>query len=355
MSLLVEIQRNRIRIRVCLFALVVCAVAAQAETIVYVGGSGTGHYSTVQAAVNALPSTGGEVEITAGTYKEQVTVSKPSVRLIGEGSTAASTVIYDDLYSSKSDGSGGTLGDKGSSTIIVTSAAKNFYMYNLEAENTYTQEGNTEQPALALYIAADRAVLSDVRLIGRQDTIYLGSQGCTTTTCTAARQYIYGSYIEGNVDFVFGDGAAVFDTCTFMIDEHSSVSGEAVITAQNKKYTNYLSGYVFYKSTIEAASSAMTSVYFGRPWGKYSTHILVDNTISAPIKAAGWIEFTPGTTDYLPTSTYAEYGSTGTGAAGYKAKTREEYVTYLTASEANDYLPDTYLAGSDSWEPTTVD
>ncbi|MGA2350073.1 MAG: pectinesterase family protein [Terracidiphilus sp.] len=321
-------------------------------TTVYVGGSGTGHYSTVQAAVNALPSTGGIVEIAAGTYTGQVTISKPGVSLIGEGSSASSTIISDDLSASEA-GS-----DIGSATVSVTSAAKNFYMQNLQIQNLYTQDGNTETQALALSIVADRAVGRNVRLIGRQDTFYAGANGCSSTTCTTpTRVYLYGSYIEGNVDFIFGDAAMVLDTCTIMIDEHGSASGETTMTAQNNRSSSdaYLTGFVFYHSTIDTQSSSQTNDYFGRPWGVYSRVILVDNVLNANIATAGWIEWEPGTTDYLATSYYAEYGSTGKGSTGYTAKTRESHAIYLTSSQATSYAPDTFLAGSDGWTPTSVE
>ena len=332
----------------CLILAIPMALASTAvsATTVYVGGSGSGHYSTIQAAVNALPSTGGTIEVTAGTYKEQVTISKPGVRLIGEGSSAAATVLYDDLSSSGST-------DLASSTLIVTKAATNFFMENIEVENTNTIEGNTRVPALAAYIAADRVVMRNVRLIGRQDTLYLGSEGCSGSTCTAARQYIYGSYIEGNVDFIFGDAAAVFDSCDIKIDENSSTSGETTITAQRRVFTNYLSGFVFWNSIISSASSSMTNDYLGRPWNAHAKVIFIDTAMSAPIATAGWIEWS-SSTSYLSTAYYAEYGSTGTGASGYTNKTRESHATYLTASQITQYEANTFLAGSDSWAPTTI-
>jgi pectin methylesterase-like acyl-CoA thioesterase len=322
-------------------------------TTVFVGGSGTGHYSTVQAAVNALPSNGGTVEVEPGTYTGQVTISKPGVSLIGEGSSASATIISDDL-SAQEAGS-----DIASATVIVTSAAKNFFFENLQIQNLYTQDGNTETQALALSISGDRAVGRNVRLIGRQDTFFAGANGCSSTTCSEpTRVYLYGSYIEGNVDFIFGDAALVLDTCTIQIDEHGSLSGETTITAQNNRSSSdaYLSGFVFYNSKIDSnPSTGMTNDYLGRPWGVYSINVFINTDMQAPITAAGWIEFEPGTTNNLPTSFYAEYGSTGPGAAGYLDKKREKYTVYLTAAETDKYEPDTFLKGSDGWVPTSVE
>ena len=82
--------------------------------------------------------------------------------------------------------------------------------------------------------------------------------------------------------------------------------------------------------------------------------VYINTNMQAPITAAGWIEFTPGTTNNLPTSTYAEYGSVGAGAAGYTAKKREKYTIYLTQAETTQYEPDNFLKGSDDWVPTSV-
>ena len=324
-------------------------LTANAETIVYLGGSGTGHYTTLQAAVNALPSTGGEVEVEPGTYTGQTTISKPNVWVIGQGTSASATVLT-------ADGSATTSGsDEASATVNVTNAATGFYLENIQVQNTYTQEGHTQTQAVALFVLADETVMRNVRIIGRQDTLYLGSEGCSSSTCTPARQYIYGSYNEGEVDFIVGDGAAVLDTCTLQIDENGSIGGETTVTAQNRRFTNYLSGYVFWHSQINSdPSTGMTNDYLGRPWSSLAYVVLVDTSLQAPINAAGWIEFTPGTTDNLPTSYYAEYGSTGPGAIGYTDKEREKYAVYLTSSQASAFTPDTFLAGSNSWVPTSV-
>jgi len=334
----------KIRNALLIASSVLLAFSASAQTIVYLGGSGTGHYSTLQAAVNALPSGGGEVQIAAGTYTGQTTISKPNVWLIGEGSAASSTVLTDNLSA------GGTGSDEASSTVIVTKTATGFYAKNLTIQNTF----GTGSQAVALFLQADESVLRTVDILGNQDTLYAGSEGCGSSTCTPARQYFYDCYIQGNVDFIFGDGAAVFDSSTMQINENGSVSGETTLTAQNRHFTNYLSGYVFWHSTIRSESGSQTNDYLGRPWSSLAYVVAVDCDLSAPINTAGWIEWEPGTTNYLSTAYYAEYGSTGTGAIGYTDKEREKYAVYLTSTQANAFTPDTFLAGSNSWVPTSV-
>jgi pectin methylesterase-like acyl-CoA thioesterase len=77
--------------------------------------------------------------------------------------------------------------------------------------------------------------LPRTRLLGNQDTVYTRSKQRTgtgsTRACTPARQYFSDSYIEGNVDFIFGDGKTVFDHCEI----HSTPHPQGFITAQSKK------------------------------------------------------------------------------------------------------------------------
>ncbi len=333
-----------------LSAALLLSLSAGATTVVYVGGSGSGHYTSVQAAVNALPSTGGYIKVEPGTYTGQATISKPNVWLIGEGSSASATILT-------ADGSSTTSGsDQASATINVTNSATGFYTNNIQIQNTYTQEGHSQVPAVALFLSADKSVLTNTRIIGRQDTLYAGSLGCTSTYCNPARQYFKGVYVEGDVDFIFGDGAAVFDSSNIQLDQNGGSAGnEATITAQNRRYTNYLSGYVFWNSKIYTSpSTGMTKAYLGRPWSSLAEVVCVDNNIQSPINNAGWIEFTPGTTHNLPTSYYAEYGSTGSGSYGYVNHLREQYAVYLSSGQTSQYSPDTFLAGSDGWVPTSV-
>jgi hypothetical protein len=72
--------------------------------------------------------------------------------------------------------------------------------------------------------------------------------------------------------------------------------------------------------------------------------------MAAPVNAAGWIEFTPGTTNSLPTSYYAEYRSIGPGALGW----RERYAVRISAAGAQQWEPDTFLNGTDNWRPALV-
>jgi pectin methylesterase-like acyl-CoA thioesterase len=367
-----------------------------------VASDGSGNYTTVAAAVAALPVTGGTIYIAPGTYNGQFTISYPNVALRGLGGDATKVIMTAEagafsapLPPGVAAGNNGAQGDQGSSTVVVDKSTIGgvsyvpnlFYAENLSIANTYDTDatnsntlavvgGNctANQPAtnnfalynagticasqaLALWIRSDKAVLNNVRLTSLQDTLYAGSQGCGTT-CTPARQYYWKGYITGDVDYIFGDAAAVFDQTTFFTTYHGlTATGTETIEAQQKlrqtgSSGDYLSGYIFNSANLTSQSAGMTNLYLGRPYGQYSTFIMLNTTVDQ-VNPAGWIEFSGDTN--LPTSTYAEFNTMGPGGA---TVSQRETVSLrpenLTAAQAAQYAPLTFLGtpSPDSWDPT---
>ena len=71
--------------------------------------------------------------------------------------------------------------------------------------------------------------------------------------------------------------------------------------------------------------------------------------LDAKVTPQGWREWHAGETERLKTATYAEYESSGPGAA---PGSREPYSKQLTDAEAAKYAPANFLAGQDRWNPT---
>ena len=192
-------RKSRIALALAAFVAVpatfigITAVASQAATTLTVAKDGTGTYTTVQAAVNAVPAnntTRVTITIKAGTYRESVVIpsNKPYITLEGLGSSAANTVIVNNKPAS-------TAGTTGSATVYVQ--AKEFYAKNLTFNNDYDEAANGSSQALALALYGDRARLGNVRVLADQDTLLIYN---------SARAYIWSSYIEGTVDFIYGNG-----------------------------------------------------------------------------------------------------------------------------------------------------
>jgi polygalacturonase len=307
---------------------------------VTVAADGSGDYKTVQEGVDALRENGGTVLVKPGTYREVVHIAKPRVRMQGLGDDPAKVVI---VYSNSAYSSGGTFH---SATAFVT--GDDFYAENMTFQNDYSRSHGLQpqgSQAIALSVRGDRAIFRNVRFLGAQDTLFAASRSCQTDTgpCTPARQYFYNCYIEGNVDFIFGDAEAVFDHCHIHVIAHPQV----YITAQSRRYPEQQSGYIFDHCRI-TADAQVGKIFLGRPWRAYATVVFLESQLDEKVDPAGWAEWHAGETARLETAFYAEHDSVGPGSDPAR---REAHAHQLSATEARRYTATSFLAGSDGWNP----
>jgi pectin methylesterase-like acyl-CoA thioesterase len=322
--------------RACPLLFLLTAAAAAQPRAVTVAANQSGDFATVGAA---LDSGAAILRIKPGIYKEVLRIERPGVQLRGLGAKAEDIVL---TYDNSSATAGGT-----TQSASVTVSGDDFYAENLTFENSYsrtrplTQQGSQ---AVAIKITGDRAVFRRVRFLGYQDTLYANSKRCTSDAgpCVPARQYFSECYIEGNVDFIFGDAMAFFDRCEIRALAHSLV----YLTAQSKHYAEEKSGYVFNHCRITTEDGA-ARVYLGRPWRAYSTVVFLDTEMPRAIVSEGWHEWEHDGKPSLPTSFYAERGSAGPGA---KPDARRQ----LAPDEAARFALKLFLAGDDQWDPTKV-
>jgi pectin methylesterase-like acyl-CoA thioesterase len=213
-----------------------------------------------------------------------------------------------------------------SSTVDVEGA--DFEASNLTIENSY---GPGSQ-AVALSIHSDRAMLRNCRLIGWQDTLYAAS----------GRQYYDHCYIEGAVDFIFGNARSVFDHCEIYS------AGSGYITAESRTSPHGSGGFVFNHCRLTAASN-VKNVYLGRPWRAYARVIFLNTEMGEHIAPAGWREWHPGETHSLETAYYAEYNSSGPGGSSAQ---RDPHTKLFSAREAKRFATKPFLARPDGRDPT---
>jgi polygalacturonase len=313
------------------------------DKVLYVAADGTGDFYSIQRALDVAPATGGALVLVApGTYREVLTISKPHITLRSANKDASKTIVVNDRSAGTA---GGTLH---SATVNVT--GDDFIAENITFQNdfnaTHPQLPKGSQ-ALALFVTGDRAAFRNVRLLGNQDTLFTGSKECNgegaDRSCKPARQYFSNCYIEGNVDFIFGDGKTAFENCEIRSTPHS----EGFVTAQGKSYSSEDSGYVFDRCRL-TAYPGVSSVFLGRPWRPYASVVFLNTEMGAQIQPAGWREWHPGETHSIETAFYAEHGSTGPGAT---LNDRDPHTHALTQKEAEQFLPTNFLRGDDGWNP----
>ena len=242
-----------------------------------VAADGSGNYRTIQEAISATSgSSRVYIEVKPGTYREVVCVSsgKPPLTLYSKSSDASQTVVVYDNSAPKPKSSGTaanacnpnssatTYGTTSSATFTVQAAgfqAKNLTFSNDYVEGTYS---GSNQQAVALMTSGDKAVFENVRALGNQDTLYVSTSGYDNV----ARAYFKGSYIQGDVDFIFGRGTAVFDGCTIQYLSSREGSNASYVIAPATAAKNDL-GFLFVNSHFSADGSAPSNkIYLGRSW-----------------------------------------------------------------------------------------
>ncbi|GLB38096.1 hypothetical protein LshimejAT787_0411470 [Lyophyllum shimeji] len=182
----------------------------------------------------------------------------------------------------------------------------NFFLYNVNVKNTFGHSSSGGQ-ALALSAYGTNHGYYGVGFYSYQDTV-LAEQG---------NQFYGHCYIEGAVDYIFGQHARAF----FHKNTIASVEAGA-ITADGPTSSSDNSIFVINQSTITTSPAATRSltglVYLGRPWTQYARVVYTSCSLGSLINGAGWEPWSssaPNTANVL----FAEYASTGAGAAGTRA------------------------------------
>ncbi|MFJ4981615.1 pectinesterase family protein [Streptomyces coeruleorubidus] len=319
---------------------------AAAATTLTVAKDGSGQYTTVQAAVNAVPANNPSrvvIAVKPGTYRELVKVpsNKPHVTIQGTGgSRKDTTIVYNNASGTPKPG-GGTYGTGGSATVAVE--ADDFQARNLTISNDFDEKANQQlsgHQAVALRTAADKVFLDGIIVSGDQDTLLLD----TAAKDRLGRVYVSNSYVIGNVDFIFGRATAVVDRSVITLkkrwDGTSAGYVTAPSTAANRK------GILIANSTVNGDVSA-GSFYLGRPWhaggdASLDPQTTVRNTdLSAAIRSTPWTDMSGFS---WKDDRFAEYKNRGAGAGA--ASTNRPHLT--DAQAANQEVAD-WLAG---WTPS---
>ncbi len=288
---------------------------------VVVNPDGTGDFKTIQMAIDHAPfvSAGQRliVEIRPGTYKERLVLPQDRPRTTFLGQDAKTTIVTAAMSAKEA---GGTFL---SSTVDVEGAE--FEAESVTFENTF----GVGSQAVAITIHSDRAEFRRCRFLGWQDTLY----------ASTGRQYYKDCYIEGHVDFIFGNALALFDSCEI----HSK--GDGYLTAVNRTAADQPTGYVFYKCRLTGENQKNGS-YLGRPGEPYARVVYIDTFIDSFIRPEGWDNWRDLKNE--ATAWYGEIGSTGPGA---KTEGRVKWSHQLTPAEAAPFMPDIFLRGNDGWNP----
>ena len=296
----------------------------------------TDDFPTIQMAMDHAPEPGPApgkdgrparlfLHISPGIYHERVVVTenRPRTTLLGEGPDPSAVIITAAMNARLA---GGTF-----FTETVRVDAPGFEADNLTFENT---AGDTGQ-AVALANRSDRSVIKHCRILGRQDTLF----------ADFGRQLYLDNYIEGTVDFIFGNATAVFD--------HSEIRelSPGYLTAHSRTAPRQTTGFVILRSRITSSLDEPSPIqpqparfFLGRPWRAYARTVVMETALPATLSPEAWSTWKGNNNDR--TAFYAVYNNTGPGAS---TASLAPWTHQLTATEARQYLPENFLAGPDRW------
>ncbi|MGC9151283.1 MAG: pectinesterase family protein [Microbacter sp.] len=300
------------------------------DVIKTVGKDINADYNTIQAAFNDVPDnyTGRWIiYVKPGTYYEkcELAATKPNVYLIGLDPD--SCIITYNAYAGQSNGAGGTLGTNNSFSVAID--ANDFYAANITFQNTQKNDGSTgtgAEQAVALRTKGDRQQYYNCKLLGYQDTYYTNSNG---------RIYMKNCYIEGSVDFIFGNGVMVLDSCTTFVNRNGGVNCAPNTDAASKF------GYVFMNCTLSSLpqgvpdfnGTVMSSFYLGRPWQNTPQAVYIHCYEPNTLNPQGWLNMTDGLNPF-----FAEYQCNGPGSNISNRSTNVNYYGHqLTDDQAANY------------------
>ncbi|KAL5698604.1 pectinesterase [Ranunculus cassubicifolius] len=295
--------------------------------VIVVTKDGTGDSVTVQGAIDLVPHQNTrriKIFILPGFYSERVMVPKTKPYISFIGNNTSETIISWHTKASDRTSNGEEIGTFNTATVDVESDY--FCATGLTVQNTVEAvPGGKGMQAVALRIAGDKSMFYKVNIIGSQDTLL---------DLTGAH-YFYNCYIQGSIDFIFGNGRSLYEECIL----HSTAIGSGAIAASHRSSAVENTGFSFVKCTVNGTGS----VYLGRAWGKYSRIVYSLCTFDSIINPSGWTDW--GDPSRRGTVSFGEYKCSGRGADPSR---RVQWSKTFSNDEARPFLDRKFING-DQW------
>ncbi|XP_062092151.1 probable pectinesterase/pectinesterase inhibitor 59 [Humulus lupulus] len=303
-----------------------------------VAKDGSGHFRSVQAAINAAARRRIHnrfvIRVKKGIYREniEVGINNDNIMLMGDG--LRKTIIT----SSRSVKAGYTTYSSATAGID----GLRFIARGITFQNT---AGPQKGQAVALRSASDLSVFYRCAFQGYQDTLMVHSQ----------RQFYKECYIYGTIDFIFGNAAVVFQNCIIYV--RRPLKGQVnVITAQGRNDPYQSTAISIHNSQVRAAPDLLPVVggfktFLGRPWKQYSRTIFLKCFLDNLVSPAGWLEWNR-TPFALKTLYYGEYKNFGPASSTRRRVRWPGFHVITSAKVASQFTPGSLISGK-SWLPST--
>ncbi|XP_043717875.1 putative pectinesterase 52 [Telopea speciosissima] len=197
--------------------------------------------------------------------------------------------------------------------------------------NTYNRplEDDWRKQALAASIQGNKIFFYDCSFISVQDTLF---------DCSGLH-YFKNCYIEGAVDFIFGNGQSIYEDCNINVTAWLYGAIPGYITAQKREWITESTGFVFKSCNIYGSGPA----YLGRAYGPYSRVVFYECQLSNIVVPEGWDAWNYKGQEY--SITYEEVDNYGPGS---DTSMRVPWINKLNANEVDQLVSMSFI-DADSW------
>jgi hypothetical protein len=296
----------------------------------HVDADGNGDFCTVQGAIDFVPAGNTDpvrIHVRKGTYTEIVYVGPTKTFVTVQGQDRDGTVVQ---YANNNK-MNGAVSNLYRGLFVVDAA--DFTIQDITLHNT-TPEGGTQ--AEAFRGNARRILIDRVNLISRQDTIRLQGAGFVTD-----------SYLEGDVDFTWGNGGAFFQDCEIRA-LHRTVSSHTDVFAQIRN-TQTTHGNVYLRCRLTGPDLTDTDTAFLARIDPnvfpFSQVVYIDCAMGPHIPAVGW-QLNNATE--APSVQFWEHGTTDLDGNPLDVSGRLPASRQITDAEAAQWSDPTFVLG---WTP----
>nr|PNR54392.1 hypothetical protein PHYPA_008069 [Physcomitrium patens] len=297
---------------------------------VVVSQDGKGDFKTINEALDSIPLKSTHrtiIHIRAGVYKEKIVINetKHYITFLGDGMNK--TVITWNDTAGDFDDQDVLLKTYRSATVGISSEW--FIAKGVTFVNTAPSPpaGAILRQAVALRVTGDRAAFYNCSFYGYQDTLY-DHRG---------RHYFENCYIQGSIDFIFGNGRSLYRSCKL----HVVADTFGSLTAQKRNETKMHTGFSFVDCHVDGTGI----IYLGRAWGNFSRTVYSYTYFSDIIYGPGWSDF--GFPQRQQQVLFGQYHCYGPGASSPE---RVPWAKYLSPEEVKPFLSVGFINGK-KWLP----